>query len=659
MHPGTDGRRGPGRGRAFTLACVLAAVVPLPVARAQDAGPGDPEMTLSLDSISPWIDDEHPFELEVRLRNLADVPRTGLRVEARLLQPVGSRSQLAAVVDGQDSSTYSSISVDDITVTSSRSVRITADRSQLGSPGLGIYPLSIEVSDVDGAFLEERTAIPVVANAPTTRLRILTAFDVTDPDPPVRLQGGYDPAAIDVGAMRAAADRLDALDGSRPFVAVDGATVEAIADLSDGALTRSEDGHISDLDPRGETAAVAERLLSSLRRIANGGALAFHPYVQVDLSALAALRASSRVQRQFRRAKAAFREILGHGPTRTMFNPDLVDRAWFPVSGALVAPGQLEAVSDAPFLPDLFDVSTPVAIDDTKLIVSDARLTELSRGEAGWVASAQTIIAESALRWLELPLFAGERLLVFQADPLAPPRLLERVAAALRTAPWLRRTLPAQVGEARGAATIPVDTEPVRSVSLAIPAASRALRAIRSVLPEDASEVAVARVDEWETAVLVAERVTEDAIGDEALADAVRRDIQAHLDRLEALPRPEGVTLTSRRGEIPIVLGNGNDFAVEVIVHLTGRRIAFPEGRIFPVRLDPGDTTLGVPVEVLGQGAFPLEVSIATPDGTALTTTTVELRSTRVSRVAAGVVGGALLFLFIQAARKRRKARAS
>lgn len=657
MHPGTVGRRGPGRRRAFILACVLAAVVPLPVARAQDAAPDPETLTLSLDAISPWIDDTHPLELEIRLRNLGDEPRTGLKVEAWLLQPVQSRTQLAAVVDGESSSVFSTTELRSITVRSSRVVRINADRAQLGSPGLGIYPLSIRVSDAAGLFLEERTAIPVVANAPTTQLRVLTALDITDPDPPVRLQGGYDPSTIDVGSMRAAADRIDALDGSRPFVGVDGATVEAIADLADGALTRTDDGRISDLDAGGETATIAARLLTSLRRVALGGAIATHPYVPIDLGALTASRASSRIGRQFARAKDVFRGVLGHGPAEAMFDPELRDRASFPVTTALVDPSQLDAITDAPFLPDLFDVSTPVAMDAIRLLVTDERLTELSRGDAGWVASAQTIVAESALRWLELPLFAAERVLVFEADPLAPPRLLEHVADAWRRAPWLRRVLPAQAGEARGSATLAASSEPVRTLSLAIPAASRALRSIRSVLPDDASEVAITRIREWETAVLISERATEDGVGDAALADAVRLDIDAHLDRLRALARPEGVTLTSRRGEIPIVLDNGNDFSVEVNVHLTGRRLSFPDGRDFPVRLDPGDTTLDVPIEVLGQGAFPLEIAIAAPDGTVLTTTVVELRSTRVSRVAAAVVGGALLFLFVQAARKRRKVR--
>lgn len=653
MHPGVVGRRGRGSRRALLFACALASVLPAWPIQAQET----PELTLSLDAISPWIDDAHPLEISLRIRNLADAPRTDLRVEAWLLQPVHSRSQLAEVVDGDSAEVFSTATISDVTVRTSRVVRLRATRDELGSPGLGIYPLSIRVSDGDGLLTESRTAVPVINDPPSTRIRMLTVADIVDPDPPIRLQGGYDPATIDVSAMRAAADRIDALDGSRPLVHVDGATVEAIADLSDGALIRSADGRISDLDAGSGTATVAARLLRSLRRVALGGGTATTTYVPIDIGAMIASRATSRVGRQFSRADDVIRAQLDRLPVDALVRPELRDREAFPVDTAIVSPDQIESIAGAPFSPDLFGVSTPVGLDEMRVLVSDERLTTLSRGDPGWVASAQAIVAETALRWLELPLVADERLMVFAPDPSAPPRLLDHVADAFRRAPWLRRVLPAQAGDAAGTATIAASQEPVRTLSLAIPAAGRSLRAIRSVLPEDASEVAAARITEWETAILIAERTIDGSVGDPELADAIRTDIDAHLDRLKAAT-DRRITLTSRQGEIPIVLQNENDFTVQINVHLSGSRLSFPDGRDFPVRLDPGDTTLDVPVEVLGQGTFPLEVSITTPAGTVLSTTLVDLRSTRVSRVAAIVIGGAILFLFLQAARKRRKVRA-
>lgn len=652
MPPRVHGRRDPGRRRAGILA-VLLLTGGVPQARAQETTAPPTPWTLSLESISPWIDDERPLRIAVRIRNAAEAPRT-VRLETTLLQPVTSRSELAAIVDGTEATPFATVGSREIAVTTSRVVRFRASRRALGTPALGIYPLAIRLADDSGTLLEARTAVPVVADAPSTRLPVLSVLDLVDSDPPIRLEGGYDPATIDTDALRLGAERAEAFVRARPLVSVDGASLEAAADLADGALTRTADGRISDLDATSPTALAARRWANAVRALADAGGAATSSYVPIDLDALGASRASSRIRRQFRRGTAALRDVLGADPVNTLVAPELRARDRFPVGTAVVPASAIAATEGAPFSPDLFGVSTPLAIEDLRVLVADERLTAVSQGTTGALLSAQTLVAETALRWLELPLAAEERLLVFLADRAAPPRTLAHIAASFAEAPWLDPVLPPDAGTPRGTATVAPDDEPVRTLSLAIPAASRAVRALRSVLPEDASEIALARVDEWETALLIAERVTGDGVGDPALADAVRADADAHLDRLRAATRSAAITLTSRQGEIPIVLENGNDFAVDVRVHLSGRRITFPDGAAFPTRLEPGDTTLDVPVEVLGQGRFPLEISIVTPSGIVLTTNEVQLRSTGVSRVATVVVGGALLFLFAQAFWRRR-----
>jgi hypothetical protein len=637
------------------LASLLAGVALMLPAVPSVAQEDDSNIRLSLESISPWVDDAQPFSVVARVRNLDEQPRADLTLEVWLLQPVTSRSALAAAVAGGSSSITASRQVTDITVTTSRRVQLTATHQELGSLGLGIYPVSIRLRDSSQVLAEIRTAIPVVSDAPDTRIRLLTAFSIVDPDPPVKLQGGFDPETIDVNQLRLAADRLDALEGTRPLIEVDGATVDAVADLSGGALSRTSDGRISNIDADSPTAVESSRLLSALRRMSSRAAIATSPYVPIDLSALTSSGAGSRIKRQFRRADNAFQEHLGTAPADVLYAPDLSARDRFRSDAAVVGPLAIANVQEAPFSPDLFGISTPVGLDELKIMVWDERLRELSLGESGWLADAQTIVAETALRWLELPLAADERLLVFSPDPDAPSRLLEHVADATRSAPWLNRVLLDQTGEPEGTAVLAQDSEPVRTLSLAVPAASRALRAIRSIIPEDAGDVAQARIAEWESALLISERVTDEGVGDAELADLVREDIEAHLDRVRAEPDRRAL-LTSGRGVIPVVLVNDNDFSVNIGVHLAGRRISFPEGRDFPVRVDPGDKTIDVAVEVLGQGEFPLEVSVSTPSGTVLSSTVVDLRSTRVNRVALFVVGGALGFLFLQAFRRRRKA---
>jgi hypothetical protein len=106
--------------------------------------------------------------------------------------------------------------------------------------------------------------------------------------------------------------------------------------------------------------------------------------------------------------------------------------------------------------------------------------------------------------------------------------------------------------------------------------------------------------------------------------------------------------LTAREGTIPLTLVNDNAFDVTVAVRLTSDKLEFTGDRIDELDLGAnGTTTQAIPVKALTSGAFPLRVTLESPDGR------LELgrsRFTITSTVASGVglilsVGAALFLL--------------
>jgi Family of unknown function (DUF6049) len=126
------------------------------------------------------------------------------------------------------------------------------------------------------------------------------------------------------------------------------------------------------------------------------------------------------------------------------------------------------------------------------------------------------------------------------------------------------------------------------------------------------------------------------------------------------LPDQFRITLTSRSSDIPIALTNLSNQSLQVRVTLDSDQLEFPEGTDIPTTLDPGTTRLEVPVRVRTSGAFTLDVTVTSPDGSiVLDTSTFDVRSTAISGVGLVLSIGAGLFLLVWWARHWRSARRS
>ena len=124
-------------------------------------------------------------------------------------------------------------------------------------------------------------------------------------------------------------------------------------------------------------------------------------------------------------------------------------------------------------------------------------------------------------------------------------------------------------------------------------------------------------------------------------------------------PLQQFVTLTSQSGKIPLNLENRSQIPVRVHVVLDSDKLEFPDGNVIDTVLPSAATTrLDVEVTTRASGAFPLSVSVRSPDDILdITSTQFTVRSTAISGVGLVLSIGAGAFLLIWWARHFRKTR--
>ncbi len=126
------------------------------------------------------------------------------------------------------------------------------------------------------------------------------------------------------------------------------------------------------------------------------------------------------------------------------------------------------------------------------------------------------------------------------------------------------------------------------------------------------------------------------------------------------LPKGGALTLTARRGGIPITVRSTAGYTAHVLLQLASDRLKFPGGATKELTLTRHDTTTRFTVQSQGSGAIPLRILLKSPDGrVVLAQSRLTIRSTNVSGVGIGLSVGALLFLLIWWRRHHTRRRAA
>jgi hypothetical protein len=140
--------------------------------------------------------------------------------------------------------------------------------------------------------------------------------------------------------------------------------------------------------------------------------------------------------------------------------------------------------------------------------------------------------------------------------------------------------------------------------------------------------------------------------------DQVERNVHSQVDQISA-PTQLTVTLTSASGKIPFSVSNPLPYPVRVTLGFQSAKLQFVHGPHLTVLLAAGQPThLEIPVTARASGAFPMQITITSPDGgLVITRTSFDVRSTAVSGIGLILTVAAGAFLLLWWARHFRDTR--
>ena len=661
-------------------------------ARAQDA-PQALEVTLT--SISPVVGPRAPLDYRVAVRNRSQAPVRNLVVQARLGQPVDTRSELATLLANPGAAVATRL-LDEFAAAPSEvapgASRQLERRRVAMPPGLAdgragvVLPLTVRVqgSGVAGPVVASLTTFVVDLPARVAQ-PLRTALLV-----PVREPTHRNPAGDFVddklagllapdGSLGAVAAELARPRAPAATLVVDAMLVDDVTAMPGGWRLR-QGGKRTTVPPGDPRSRHAVTFLQSLKKAASGRPLAAFPYGNADLPALVAAGSGAWAGDAIQSGRDALTNRLGTAPDPALAWP--VDGA---VDGALLRTLEQARATvvvldprHLPAPPTGVTANATVDLgggrDPQRALVGDVGLSAAladpgaADAPAEW---AQRILAETAVTWLERPNSEAPRGIL-----LAPPQSWRPTPASFRSlarglgaAPWLRlqpaSTLAADVpqGPQEGERRLATVTAADRNLGLP-PSYIDRIEQTRSTLdsfrravgndftPASGSleqDLLIAQSSDWRPPAARARG--------RGFVRAVTTAIRGVYRRVEVGTTP--VTLTARRGTIPVTVNNASEERVTVVLRLTSPKVDLPAASD-PFVLEPGRrTTQLLPVGTRTTGSFPIRVDVLTPDGReVIAAGEIRLVSTAFNRVALGLTGGAVGALLLWWWRSDRRRRA-
>jgi Family of unknown function (DUF6049) len=668
----------------------------------------DATATIQLVDQPVWHEPEDPLALSLRVANLGADTLAGFRLQVRVYGVARTRSDLHDRFEVDPTSIelgLLDISLDtEIAPGASTVVEIDDPVSAL--PALattsegGVYPLTVTLTDAQGLTSLDSitTQLLYFPSNVETPLNLVLLWPLADF--PSRSAGGHfdvDPVAGGTALEAALGERgwlsgittalgTRAGESLRFGLAPGPRLIDELRDMADG-YTRVTDGEPVVVGPNESTSRAAATALDRLRDLlANDNLQAvLAPYALPDLPTLGDLEHANA---QLTAAESALDDALG----------TTVGRGWvFPPGGRLDEP-TLEGLRSSDAAASTFlaaDSMEPPALDASSTCREDFEgitytcpviLTTTAGRARGFVLDSelqqrfgslvnepgervglQRLFAELAMIFFELP--GTERVIAVAVPPLwhPPPGVARQFVRTISQGPWLRSRTPRGglhlgIGAAERALvgdSVPVRGAPDPGYVAEVQEAAEIVESFARMRPPEPL------IQRLRRDVLVAESrlwwndATTLSIG-ESYATGAREEVERELSKISIGGR-RNVTLTSRRGEVPLLLVNdtGYDVSLEVQLVAEGRDIEISENVIrgsFP----PGTSPLPFEASARSSGGFRVRVRVQTADGYPVHETFISVRSTEFNEIALGITIGALAFLILfyifRGARRRRLA---
>ena len=468
--------------------------------------------------------------------------------------------------------------------------------------------------------------------------------------------------------------------------------VQELADMADG-YRRASGEAVEQMAPDSPSARSARDLLSRLSGLVaeEGLQTLLSPYSFPDIPALA------------RNGPERLDTELDEGAEVLSRTLDLdISRAWlFPPGGRIAAQSLEElrfadadtarytvfhpdALGDDPLIPEegcpesFASFTCPVSVRTTQGptvgLVGDAglqtRFGALVQG-ADSRLQLQNLFAETAAIRQELPSIENRIVQVTMPALWHPsPLLTTRLLAGLRQAPWLETVTPAEavdLADPRPSSDRfiqdfpPLQEEPPAELFEEIDRTEEFLDDFRRMQPPEQLMERLRR-----NTLVAGSRVwwsDEDLL--EAASDYLDQTVEQAESKIEKITigGPSEINLTSREGEIPLVVSNGTGFPTTVTVSVSSPQpdLELDPASVTPQQIAPEDTfQFTVAANARSSGIFPIEVVVQTSDGSLeLAYKKITIRSTEFNRIAVGLTAGAFAFLvffyLLRVARRQRK----
>jgi hypothetical protein len=669
------------------LATVLALLAAPAVAGAQPQQAAAPSLEVVLTSISPATTPATPLVYRVAVRNRGQIAVGNLVVTARLGRPVDTRSALATVVANPASvaatraldefrPAVAEVAAGDTSQLESRRVPLPAGLADLRAGVVLPLVVAVAAQGPGGQVSDSLTTfvvhLPAQAPKPLRAALLVPVREPTHRNPAgVFIDDGLAKLLGRGGSLRAVAAELASDDAPATTMVVDAMLVEEATAMAGGWRLRQDDGKRTTIGPGDPRSQAAAQFLQELKKAASIHRPAAFPFGNADLPALVGAGGGARAANAVGRGRDLLTEGLGTAPDARLAWP--VDGA---VDGALLETleqtGSDVVVLDPRHLPAPPSVVTQNATVDLadepepqRALVGDAVLSgaladpRAATAPAEW---AQRVLAETAVAWLERPNASDPRGIL-----LAPPQGWRPTGAFFRSlvrglgqAPWLRlepaTALATDVpqGPAEGDQQVPL--EPVTSADVAAGLPRKYLKLVEDTRSDLDSFLRAVGNDftpasgNFQRDLLVAEssdwRPDEIRSRGRGYIGAVTSGIRSVYRRVHVGTTP--VTLTARRGTIPITVANDSDERITVVLRLTSPKVDLPRASD-PFVLEPRRrTTQLLPVGTRATGTFPIQVDVRTPYGRELIATgEIRLISTAFNRVALALTGGAVGVLLL------------
>jgi Family of unknown function (DUF6049) len=638
-----------------TAACLLrsvAVVVPAAFVALSSFGAGP--ATAAAEQASPsiellgqttWVHSGERFTVNVRVTGAPVGAALRLVVHDRLESRSGFRDTLDGDLGGVDTT----LEPDPLASSGSGafSTGFLVGPGGQGLGGRGVYPVEVQLVDAR----QELLAAPVVTylmylfgpdGTSFSPLAVAVIVDVGGP-PILQPDGAVRPASATIERARERAAMLAAAGNVPVTLAPQPETLQGL------------------IDSGGPEAAAVAALVK-----ANGSRpVLARPYTDVDLEALQESRLLEEADEQLDAGAGALRTIFRRNPvpgvwlSGSTLGDDAASQAVdLGLDRAIVPPSAVEeeAGREAGIVPD-----APVTLEDSgqRAMVSDPELVAHLRGDDG-VIDAQRFLAELTIMWFERPAIPRAVVVHVPAATEIDPATVARALNGLSDGQAV------QAVPLHGVFDVPPDPTGPTTVSLVshettddLGGIAGSLRRARRAVSGVIGTVNSAEGNSLTRSLLLATGTATPENQRPAYVERVNAELGSLSGAVE-LPDQFRITLTSRTSTIPVNITNNSNRPLTVRIEFDSGQLEFLDGDVVDRELQPGVTRLDVRVRALTSGAFPMGITVKSPDSSIeLDRTTFDIRSTAVTGVGFVLSIGAGLFLAVWWARHWHSSRRS